>query len=73
MSERLMRKIPITVSKSGGVFTAHSVVEYALTLCARDWRGWAQQPIIGIMEIYRNEDRERDNDSRDNSTGSREW
>ena len=68
MSEKVKKKIPITVTKSGGVFTAHSVIEYSLTLCARDWRGWAQQPIVGIMEFYDDKDTERDTDSRDYTT-----
>ncbi len=67
----MTKQIAITVTKSGGVYFAHSIIEYSTTICARDWRGFCQQEMPGVMEIEINEDTKRDSSSRSDSTGNR--
>lgn len=52
------------------MYTAYSVEEYALTLCARDWRGPCKQKTIAVMEIDE-DDTERNTNSRHITTRSR--
>ena len=55
----MTKQMGITITKQGGVYTAYSIEEYALTLCARDWRGPCKQKTIAVMEIDE-DDTERD-------------